>query len=116
MLTEIFGPVVAVTPFREPEQALANVTGYGLAASVRTESLSQGRRLAGAIRAGTVWMNCYSFWPGMPKGGHKQSRGGYENGRSAPENYLESETVCAVIQTTARPSTQTPAILARVAP
>ena len=100
MREEIFGPVVAVTPFDAPEEALAlaNDTSFGLAASVWTESLSQAHRLAAGLRAGTVWINCHSYFsPELPKGGHKQSGWGYENGASGLENYLESKTVCAVI-------------------
>jgi phenylacetaldehyde dehydrogenase len=100
MREEIFGPVVTVTPFDETEEALAfaNDTSYGLAASVWTESLSQAHRTAAGIRAGTVWINCHSYFsPELPKGGHKQSGWGYENGASGLENYLESKTVCAVI-------------------
>ena len=89
-----------MTPFDEPGEALelANDTSYGLAASVWTESLSQAHRLAASIRAGTVWINCHSYFsPELPKGGHKQSGWGYENGAFGLENYLELKTVCAVI-------------------
>jgi phenylacetaldehyde dehydrogenase len=100
MREEIFGPVVAVTPFDEPEEAIAfaNDSPYGLAGSVWTESLSSAHRIAGEIRAGTVWINCHSYFsPELPKGGHKQSGWGYENGAPGLENYLESKTVCALI-------------------
>jgi phenylacetaldehyde dehydrogenase len=100
MRDEIFGPVVAVTSFDEPEEAIAfaNDSPYGLAASVWSESLSSAHRLAARIRAGTVWINCHSYFsPELPKGGHKQSGWGYENGAAGLENYLESKTVCAVI-------------------
>lgn len=100
MREEIFGPVIAVTPFDDPEEALAyaNDTDYGLAASVWTQDLSSAHRLAAAIRAGTVWINCHSYFsPELPKGGHKESGWGYENGPQGLENYLETKTVCAVI-------------------
>ncbi|RST86778.1 aldehyde dehydrogenase family protein [Aquibium carbonis] len=100
MREEIFGPVVAVTPFDTVEEALslANDTPYGLAASVWTRDLSAAHRTASAIRAGTVWINCHSYFsPELPKGGHKESGWGYENGAQGLENYLETKTVCALI-------------------
>lgn len=100
MRDEIFGPVVAITPFDEIEEALvmANDTAYGLAASVWTESLSAAHRVSAAIRAGTVWVNCHSiFSPELPKGGLKESGWGVENGSQGLENYLETKTVCLMI-------------------
>ncbi|MBU0645773.1 MAG: aldehyde dehydrogenase family protein, partial [Alphaproteobacteria bacterium] len=100
MRDEIFGPVTALTPFDTPEEALdlANDTEYGLAASVWTENLSQAHRLAAAIHAGTVWVNCHSYFsPELPKGGMKASGWGVENGAQGVDNYLENKTVCMVI-------------------
>lgn len=97
MRDEVFGPVVTITPFDDMDDAIAmaNDTEYGLAASVWTESLSTAHRMAGAIRAGTVWVNCHSYFsPELPKGGHGISGWGYENGPQGLENYLETKTVC----------------------
>jgi phenylacetaldehyde dehydrogenase len=100
MQEEIFGPVVAVTPFDDVDEAItfANDSPYGLAGSVWTQDLSAAHRLSSRIRSGTVWINCHSYFsPELPKGGHKQSGWGYENGAPGLENYLELKTVCAVI-------------------
>jgi phenylacetaldehyde dehydrogenase len=100
MREEIFGPVVAVVPFDEPEEAIAfaNDSPYGLAGSVWTRDLSHAHRIASQVRSGTVWINCHSYFsPELPKGGHRQSGWGYENGAPGLDNYLETKTVCALI-------------------
>jgi len=100
MRDEIFGPVVALTPFDDVEEAisLANDSAYGLAASIWTENLSHAHRVSAALRAGTVWVNCHSYFsPELPKGGMKESGWGVENGLAGLENYMETKTVCMVV-------------------
>jgi gamma-glutamyl-gamma-aminobutyraldehyde dehydrogenase len=73
---EIFGPVLAVETFTTEEQAiaLANDTPYGLAASLYSQNLGRAHRVARAIRAGTVSVNCFSEGDATtPFGGFKQS-------------------------------------------
>lgn len=93
---EIFGPVVTVIPFKSADEvtAIANDTMYGLAAAVWTKDISKAHRIAHAVRAGTVWINCYNtFDAAAPFGGFKSSGYGRELGKSAIEPYSETKTV-----------------------
>jgi phenylacetaldehyde dehydrogenase len=95
---EIFGPVVTITPFKDPEDVMprANKTNYGLAAGVWTKDISKAHRLAKSLRAGTVWINCYNvFDASLPFGGYKESGWGREMGHEALELYTEVKAVCA---------------------
>jgi phenylacetaldehyde dehydrogenase len=94
---EIFGPVVVAMPFTNLEELVdaANDTVYGLAAGVWTKDISKAHRLAKAIHAGTVWVNCYNiFDAALPFGGFKQSGWGREMGHDALNNYLQTKSVC----------------------
>ena len=93
---EVFGPVLAVLPFDDEEQALAiaNDTPYGLAAGVWTTDMGCALRMSERLNAGTVWINCYRAVSFMaPFGGYKRSGLGRENGREAIEAYLQTKTV-----------------------
>lgn len=93
---EVFGPVLAVTPFDGEQQAveLANSTGYGLAAGFWTRDVSRVQRLAQAVRAGTAWVNTFGvFHPTLPFGGVRGSGYGRELGADAVYRYTESKTV-----------------------
>ena len=94
---EIFGPVLSVITFEDEAQAvsIANDTPYGLAASVYTQNLNAAHRIAKALRAGTVSVNCFSEGDlGTPFGGYKHS-GFFGRDKSifAHEQYTEMKTV-----------------------
>jgi aldehyde dehydrogenase (NAD+) len=93
---EIFGPVLAVMPIKDEEEAvrLANGTRYGLAASVWTSHVQRAHAVAHRLRAGTVYINSYRIVdPGVPFGGVKMSGIGRENGARAVREYTETKAV-----------------------
>jgi len=94
---EIFGPVLSVIPFTTEEEAvaMANDTNYGLAASLYTRDLNRAHRVARAIRAGTVSVNCFSEGDiTTPFGGFKESGfAGRDKSIWAHEQYTELKTI-----------------------
>jgi aldehyde dehydrogenase len=95
---EIFGPVLAVTTFRDEAEALeiANDTPYGLGAGVWTRDGSRAFRMGRAIKAGRVWTNCYHQYPAHAAfGGYKNSGVGRENHRMMLDHY--SQTKCLLV-------------------
>ncbi|MBV8475716.1 MAG: aldehyde dehydrogenase family protein, partial [Acidobacteria bacterium] len=93
---EIFGPVASVIPFKDENDAVlqGNDTTYGLAAAVWTNDVSRAHKVARALKAGTVWVNCYNnIDPISPFGGYKQSGIGRELGRYAIDLYTQVKSV-----------------------
>ena len=93
---EIFGPVVSVIPFKDENDAVfqGNDTSYGLAAGIWTRDVSKAHRVARALRAGTVWVNCYNVFDATaPFGGYKESGYGRELGRYALDLYTQVKSV-----------------------
>lgn len=97
---EVFGPVLVAMPFDDLDEVLsaANDSEYGLAAGIWTTSLSTALRASRRLQAGTVWINAHAMYdPSLPIGGIKQSGWGRDSGQVALENYLNLQTVCAIV-------------------
>jgi aldehyde dehydrogenase (NAD+) len=97
---EIFGPVMSIIPFDSIDEVVqrANNTMYGLAAAVWTRDIAKAHAIAGSVRAGTVWVNCYDvFDAGAPFGGFKQSGIGRELGEYGLQQYTEIKTVTVAL-------------------
>ncbi|MBY0561354.1 aldehyde dehydrogenase [Hyphomicrobium sp.] len=93
---EVFGPVLAVTRFKQPDDAIriANDTNYGLAAGLWTKDISLAHRAAREIRAGLVWINGWDACDiTMPFGGFKQSGFGRDRSLHALHKYADMKSV-----------------------
>lgn len=90
MQEEVFGPVVGLAPFRDPDEAVAltNDTRYGLCASIWTRDIRLGLVMSEQIKTGTVWINQHlAIVPEIPWGGCKESGWSKENSTLALEEY-----------------------------
>ena len=93
---EIFGPVLAVTTFKNEAEALriANDTPYGLGAGVWTRDGSAAYRMGRAIKAGRVWTNCYHAYPAHATfGGYKESGIGRETHKMMLDHYQQTKNL-----------------------
>ena len=94
---EVFGPVLTLQAFEDEGEAvaLANATDYGLAATIYTGSEERAGRVAAAVVAGTVWVNCFYVRDlETPFGGARESGIGREGGHHSFDFYCDVKTVC----------------------
>jgi aldehyde dehydrogenase (NAD+) len=93
---EVFGPVLAVIPFEDDEEAveIGNDVVYGLAAGVWTQNIRRALTMAERLQAGTVWVNTYRAVSYVsPFGGYKRSGIGRESGQDMIKDYLQVKSV-----------------------
>ncbi len=93
---EIFGPVVAVTTFKDEAEALAiaNDTEFGLGAGLWTRDINRAYRMGRAIQAGRVWTNCYHLYPAHAAfGGYKKSGVGRETHKMMLNHYQQTKNL-----------------------
>ena len=101
---EIFGPVLAVTTFKDYDDAIkiANDTMYGLGAGVWSRSAHTSYRAGRAVEAGRVWTNCYHLYPSHAAfGGYKQSGIGRENHLMMLDHYQQTKNMLVSYSTKA---------------
>jgi aldehyde dehydrogenase len=93
---EIFGPVIAVTTFKDEAEALeiANDSVYGLGAGVWTRDANLAHRMGRGIQAGRVWTNCYHLYPAHAAfGGYKASGIGRETHKMMLDHYQQTKNL-----------------------
>ena len=93
---EIFGPVVAVTTFKDEAEALAiaNDTEFGLGSGVWTRDMNRAYRMGRGIQAGRVWTNCYHLYPAHAAfGGYKKSGIGRETHKMMLDHYQQTKNL-----------------------
>lgn len=98
---EIFGPVQSILKFKDLDDVIrrANTTRYGLAAGVFTQNIDTANTLSRALKAGTVWVNCFDvFDAAIPFGGYKMSGIGREKGVYSLSNYLQVKAVVTALK------------------
>jgi len=96
-MEEIFGPVVTLQSFKTEEEALqlANISDYGLSATIWTQDVSRANRIAMAVHSGIIWVNCWLLRDlRTPFGGFKNSGVGREGGWDALRFFTEPKNVC----------------------
>ncbi|CAN8304325.1 unnamed protein product [Cochlearia groenlandica] len=97
---EIFGPVQTILKFKDIDEVIAraNKSRYGLASGVFTQNLDTANRMMRALKAGTVWINCFDVLDiTIPFGGYKMSGIGREKGIYSLNNYLQVKAVVTAL-------------------
>jgi acyl-CoA reductase-like NAD-dependent aldehyde dehydrogenase len=100
MRDEIFGPVLCVVPFDDPEDAirLANDTTYGLAGAIYTRDISKAHKLAKRLSTGNVYINCHGIMDfAVPFGGYRGSGWQRQSGEEGLGAFLETKSVFALL-------------------
>lgn len=90
------GPILPIMPWSTEDEVIsrANNTQMGLGASVWTEDMEQGERIASQLEAGNVWVNTHlEVSPSFPFGGHKHSGIGTEYGRAGLMTFYNTQTL-----------------------
>uniref|UniRef100_A0A0C9S9Y8 TSA: Wollemia nobilis Ref_Wollemi_Transcript_5624_1981 transcribed RNA sequence n=1 Tax=Wollemia nobilis TaxID=56998 RepID=A0A0C9S9Y8_9CONI len=101
---EIFGPVQTILKFKSLDEVIkrANASRYGLAAGIFSKNIDTVNTLSRALRAGTLWVNCYGVYDAaIPFGGYKMSGNGREKGMYSLENYLQVKAVISPLNNSA---------------
>ncbi len=96
-MEEIFGPVVTLQSFKTEDEALelANMSNYGLSATIWTQDVTRAHRVAGKVESGIIWVNCWLLRDlRTPFGGFKNSGVGREGGFEAMRFFTEPKNVC----------------------
>lgn len=96
-MEEIFGPVVTIQAFEDEAEALklANISDYGLAATIWTQDVNKATRMAEGVHSGIIWVNCWLLRDlRTPFGGFKNSGMGREGGWEALRFFTEPKNVC----------------------
>ncbi|MDH3767619.1 MAG: aldehyde dehydrogenase family protein, partial [Gammaproteobacteria bacterium] len=98
---EVFGPVLAIIPYDDEDEAIriANDTVYGLSGYVQSGNMERARRVAAKLRTGMVHINGADGDFAAPFGGYKQSGNGREWGAYAFDDFLETKAVMGYDQT-----------------